>query len=173
MNYKISEESKKIVEIICAERRVGIKDIMTRRNYEAVRAKKIIYKLFQILGYSTTQIGNMFGVDHTSVMSGIKSLQKFPDLDREAFRYAEIFSQEGVKAYDNRVRQRIAVEARKKDIVKLANEGKSISQIAEQLNFDEELVNGVLEYYKKNNLLRLRVNYSTGKYFYEFCEKCC
>ena len=48
----------------------------SRRNQELVAARYVIFNYFRKRGYSLQNIGDIFGKDHSTVIAGLKRMQK-------------------------------------------------------------------------------------------------
>lgn len=152
---------KKIINEVCGKYGTSEEELKSdRRLQNIVLAKKVIWKILVLSGKSTTQIGNMFGKDHSTICVGLQGLSKFPDDYEYAvklymkYRDAEDLNpSEDHKSYAKIIRE---------EIKKCLNKKMSIKQIAEKLSVSEKYVEKESD--KIRQKFKIIPDYKTGTY---------
>jgi exosome complex RNA-binding protein Rrp4 len=98
-------------------------------------AKKVFWKVLQLNGKSTSQIGMIANKDHSSIVVGLNNLQKFPeDYEFAVKLYMELRDSDDL---NQTVDCKSYVKIVKNEIKKCINEGKTVKEIAEELGLSE------------------------------------
>lgn len=65
-----------------------------RRLKKVIQPRRLVWLALSIMGYSTVQVGKLFGRDHSTVVQGLASIRKDPRADAYARAYIRAFADE-------------------------------------------------------------------------------
>ena len=79
--FRVAPPTRKIVRDVCQKRLVSERDVLNGgRTRNFVEARWHIWCLLRERGYSYKKIAMIFGMDHSTVIHGVrKLLEKYPD----------------------------------------------------------------------------------------------
>jgi len=79
--FRVTPQTRKIVRDVCQKRLVSERDVLNGgRTRNFVEARWHVWCLLRERGYSYKKIAMIFGMDHSTVIHGVrKFLAKYPD----------------------------------------------------------------------------------------------
>lgn len=132
------------------------------RRKEAIKARKILYKVLLLSGKSTTQVGMMLNRDHSTVAIMAKTVDKDDEL-REYATYLYLKYRDTPE-----ISKRVDIDTAKKvifnKIKEYYNSGKSLTEISLKIDLSEKIVSGIIMQIKKECTERKVPDYKNGTY---------
>lgn len=131
-----------------------------KRNKDVVDARKVLYKTLYMLGYTTTQIGEILGKDHTTIVAGKRKIvedSKLFDIAMEMFEKYTTPSDSIDLELD--VARKILLYAVKQGI----NTGKTVKDISKEIGLNESIILRYVENIVKEKTKKVP-DYKNGGY---------
>ena len=152
-----------MIEEVCLKYRVGQRNIFSNsRRKEATTARKVIYKVLMLYGKSTTQIGKFMNRDHSSIVVGIRSV----DRDEELSKYATYIylKYRDTEEISHRVDVRTAKKVIFDEVKYFLNDGLSPKSISMQLELPVRVVSSIATQIHQDCIQKKIPDYRTGTY---------
>lgn len=132
------------------------------RKKEAIKARKILYKVLLLSGKSTTQVGMLLNRDHSTVAVLSKSVDK----DEELKEYATYLY---LKYRDtDEISSRVDLNTAKKIIFSKVkeyyNNGRTLSEISQKIGLSQKIISGIIMQIKKECTERKVPDYKNSTY---------
>lgn len=132
------------------------------RKKEAIKARKILYKVLLLSGKSTTQVGMLLNRDHSTVAVLSKSVDK----DEELKEYATYLY---LKYRDtDEISSRVDINTAKKIIFSKVkeyyNNGRTLSEISQKIGLSQKIISGIVMQMKKECIEHKVPDYKNSTY---------
>lgn len=125
-----------LMDRVCSRYSCSRQELLSDRRLKHIAmAKKVFWKVLQLNGKSTSQIGMIANKNHSSIIVGLRNLQNFPeDYEFAVKLYMELRDSDDL---NQTVDCKSYVKTVKNEIKKCINDGKTVKEIAEELGLSE------------------------------------
>lgn len=159
-----SQAQKALIKKIADDFGISLDDFEKRRFKKIADAKRVAFYTLRLNGLSTTQIGNVMGKDHSSVVNGLNTINYYDDLIDKANSYFVWFKEnypDSLKKDNYGMRN--TFEEIRVQIKKCLNEGiTDPDEIAFKTHHKKVFIKEQLKYVLKNSQKRKIPNYKNG-----------
>lgn len=143
---------KEVIEIVCQHFKVSESDIMGKcRTKDVANAKKVLYYVFRRAGLTFYEIGRTLNKDHQTVLMTLDRLDDATLTDYGDLIY-DIYCSDSVKE-------------RRKEILRLVNEGKSVNDIWKETAYSKDFIKSQIEKFEVKKVPNYQTSEITIKYF--------
>ncbi len=157
-------DKAEMIKEVCNHYNVKTDDIYgLRKDQKTVNAKKAIYCVLRLCGFSFSNIGRIVNKDHGTIMATLKTIPV--DVEEYAIsvfkKYRRLDDEEMV--YTQRTLR--------KQIINMLNNGSTLNQIIKETNQDKDTIINIVNFFIDNGWQKKIPNYNKGTYSTIFYEK--